>query len=129
MLVGIALQPELLAGLGQALHAFPELPEGLRLLRIAVVQAVGESRGNSSDGGHISHGLGHGRCSAPVGADPAVEGIGVHGQGHAELLAPHGCNQAGIGLAWPDHGVAHDLGIVVSVDVLSGGDVGRAGGS
>jgi len=124
LLVFIALEVEVLAGFGYALHSFSKLPEGLRLFRIAVVEAVGEGGGDGSYGGHISHGLGHGGGSSPEGADAAVEGIAVHGQGHAEFFAAHRGDEAGVGLARPDHGIAHDLGIIVAVDMLSGGDVG-----
>ena len=58
-LILIVLQPEVLAGLGQALYPFPKLPEGLGLLRIAVVQAVGESGWRRAYGSHISHRLSH----------------------------------------------------------------------
>ena len=45
-------------------------------------------------------------------------------QGQAELLSPDRRNQSGVCLSRPDDGVAHDLGIVVSVDMLPRGDVG-----
>ena len=124
LLVNVILQIDLLAGLGKALHTLPELPEGFRLLRVAIVQAVGEGGWSRADACHVSHGLGHGCSPAPVGADSAVEGIGVHTQGQAELLSPDRRNQSGVCLSRPDHGTAHDLGIIVSVDMLPGGDVG-----
>ncbi len=77
------------AGLADAADAADELAHGLRPLRIAEIEVVGDGERQAADGGDVAPGLGHRLLAALDGVGLAIARRDVGGEGEALRPVEH----------------------------------------
>ena len=129
------------AAIGQAAHAFPDLPEELRLVRIRHVQIVRRAQRQRAAAREIAAGFGHGRLAAFIRVEIDVAAVAIHGHGHeffghggianfgGQFRTHHGkrigldADDGGVAAGQDDGTVAH-LMIVLAINPVLGSDAG-----
>ena len=113
------------ARLAHAADGLFERPVDLRLVRVAEVEAVGDSQRFAPGANHVARGLGHGNLPAParVEVDVAPIAIGLDGEAFVGAFEPH---QRRIARPRPDDRVRAHHRVVLFEDPALRGDVGCA---